>query len=170
MRASRVAATLMASALVLVPTACSSSTGDSASTGSASAENVSSQLTIENAWVKTGTEGMSAAFGELVNNGDRDVVVRSATSTVSPVMELHETVRNADGQMVMREKEGGFVIPAHSTYLLQPGANHLMLMNIVSPIEPGADVEFSLVLDDGSDLTFSAPAKDYAGANETYVK
>lgn len=128
-----------------------------------------SQVSIRDAWVKAADDGMSAAFGVLVNSSDQDVRVVSSTCDASPVMELHETVENADGQMVMREKDGGFLIPAGSEYVLQPGANHLMLMDIVAPVLAGGTVSFALEFEDGSVFEFDATAKDYAGANETYV-
>ena len=126
-------------------------------------------VSVVNTWVKTANSGMSAAFGELRNTGDREVTLTAAVSDASPVMELHETVDNGAGQRVMRRKQGGFVIPAQSTFALQPGANHLMLMNVVNPFLPGSAVQFTLTFADGSTLIFSALAKDYSGANETYV-
>ena len=162
----RLAAWLMVPAIGLGSAACGA---DAAAGGSSGAGIAASHLVIEDPWVKAGDAGMTAAFGELVNTGDRDVTVLSATSSASPVMELHETVRNTTGEMVMREVAGGFVIAAGETYSLRPGADHLMLMDLVTPIRAGDEVEFSLVLDDGSDLTFSAMVKDFAGANENYV-
>ncbi|MFV0374033.1 copper chaperone PCu(A)C [Microbacterium sp.] len=138
-------------------------------TESAAAMEEASSVVIRDAWVKAADSGMSAAFGVLVNDGDEDVRIVASTCGASPIMELHETVENADGQMIMREKDGGFVLPAHSEYLLEPGANHLMLMDIVDPVEAGETISFALEFEDGSVYEFDAPAKDYAGANETYV-
>lgn len=126
-------------------------------------------VTITDAWVKAADEGMSAAFGDLANTGDSDVTLVSVTSTASTSMQLHETVDNGSGSMVMQEKEGGFTIPAGGALTLEPGGNHLMLMDLTAPIVAGDEIEFTLTFSDGSDYTFTAPAKDYSGANETYT-
>jgi copper(I)-binding protein len=126
-------------------------------------------LTITDAWVKAADDGMTAAFGVLHNSGDEPITVTGATSSVSPMMELHETVESATGEMTMREREGGFVIAPGADYALQPGADHLMMMGLEAPLTAGTDVEVTLTLDDGSTFAFTAPAKDYSGANEQYM-
>lgn len=125
-------------------------------------------VTIEDAWVKSAEEGMSAAFGTLDNAGDEDVTVVSVESDASTMLELHETVENEAGEMVMREIEGGFVIPAGGTLTLEPGANHIMMMDLTGPLAAGTEVSFTLTFSDDSTYEFSAPVKDYSGANENY--
>ncbi|ALX66038.1 copper chaperone PCu(A)C [Microbacterium sp. XT11] len=125
-------------------------------------------VTIEDAWVKSADEGMSAAFGMLVNSGDVDVTVVSVSSDASSMLELHETVENEAGEMVMREIEGGFVIPAGGELLLEPGANHIMLMDLTAPLHAGDEAAFTLTFSDDTTYEFTAPVKDYSGANENY--
>lgn len=160
----RVGALLVGAALAL--SGCSpSTTPDSQAAPDSPAADA---ITITDAWVKTADSGMSAAFGELRNDGADDLTVVSATTTASDMLELHETVENESGAMVMREIEGGFVIPAGESLDLEPGGDHLMLMGLVAPLVAGDEVTFTLTLDDDSTFEFTAPAKDYAGANETY--
>lgn len=128
----------------------------------------SDSVTITDAWVKSADEGMSAAFGILSNDGDTDVTLVSASTEASPMVELHETVMNDSGEMIMQPKEGGFVIPAGGTFALEPGGNHIMLMGLTAPIKAGDEVTFTLTFSDGSTYTFTAPAKDFSGANENY--
>lgn len=125
-------------------------------------------VTIEDAWVKSADEGMSAGFGTLVNSGDDDVTVVSVASEASNMLELHETVENEAGEMVMREKDGGFIIPAGGSLPLEPGANHIMMMDLTGPLTAGSDVTFTLTFSDDSTFEFTAPVKDYSGANENY--
>lgn len=125
-------------------------------------------VTISDAWVKAAESGMTAAFGELRNEGNADITVVSARTEASSMLELHETVENDAGQMVMREIEGGFVIPAGGALTLEPGGNHLMLMDLLAPLQAGEEVTFVLTFADGSALEFTAVVKDYAGGNETY--
>ncbi len=105
-------ATAAAALLTLGLAACTSAPTVETSNAAAPAATAGDEVSISDAWVKSAPEGMSAAFGQLVNAGDSDVTVVSATSEASPMIELHETVANDTGEMVMRAKEGGFVIPA----------------------------------------------------------
>ncbi|HEX2315898.1 MAG TPA: copper chaperone PCu(A)C [Thermomonospora sp.] len=124
-------------------------------------------LSITDPWVKAADSGMSAAFGTLVNTTDKPVTVVSATSSASPVIELHEVV-SQDGKAVMRPKKGGFVIPARGSHRLTPGGDHIMLMDVKQKMEPGGQVSFTLRLGDGSTYTFTAVVKHFTGAKETY--
>lgn len=158
----RLALLLAATALTL--TGCASTTPSTADEPVPAGEAV----TITDGWVKSADEGMSAAFGELANSSDEDVAVVSATTAASSTLELHETVENEAGEMVMRQIEGGFVIPAGGTLTLEPGGNHIMLMDLTAPLKAGEEVTFTLTFSDDSTFEFTAPVKDYSGANETY--
>ncbi|NHI15600.1 copper chaperone PCu(A)C [Microbacterium excoecariae] len=131
-------------------------------------ETAAEAVTIEDAWVKAADSGMSAAFGVLTNDSSADVTVVSAETEASTMIELHETVESETGETIMREIDGGFVVPADATYALEPGGSHLMLMELTDPLEAGEEVEFTLTFGDGSTATFEAPVKDYSGANENY--
>jgi copper(I)-binding protein len=125
-------------------------------------------LSVKDPWVKATDAGMmTAAFGVLVNDTDADVTVAGVNSPASP-MELHEMAMQ-DGKMVMRPKQAGFVVKARSTHELGPGGDHLMLMNPRSAIAAGDEVTFTLTLGDGSTVPFTAIAKPFAGAAESYA-
>ncbi|MEV6694422.1 copper chaperone PCu(A)C [Micromonospora sp. NPDC051196] len=134
---------------------------------SATAVAADSVLTVQDPWVKAADAGMTGAFATLVNNTDADVTITGATSTVSP-MELHEMTMR-DGQMVMQAKESGTVIKARSEYRLEPGGDHLMLMNLAQPVRAGDEVSFTLTFADGRTQTFTAVAKPFTGAQESYA-
>jgi copper(I)-binding protein len=141
-------------------TAPAASSGSSATAGDS--------VTVSDPWVKAADEGMSAAFGEITNNGSQEVTIVSATSDASTMLELHETVDDGTGAMTMQEKDGGFVIGAGETLDLEPGGNHLMFMDLVDPLEAGEEVTVTLRFSDDSTAEITAPVKDYAGANESY--
>jgi periplasmic copper chaperone A len=134
---------------------------------SASPSAAAQPLAVKDIWVKTATSGMSATFGTLMNTTGTDVTVVKATSTASPLMELHE-VADVDGKMVMRPKEGGFTIPAGGMHELKPGGDHLMMMDIKTPVTAGTEVTITLTFGDGKTMEFTALGKDFAGGNESY--
>ncbi len=139
---------------------------NSAENSPASPSNAS--VTMKDPWVKAADEGMSAGFGTIENTGDHDITVTSVTSPASTDLELHETVANESGAMVMREKTGGFTIPAHGELQLEPGGNHIMLMDLTKPLQPGNDVNLTLTFSDDTTFDVTAPVKEFAGANENY--
>ncbi|MDI6102571.1 copper chaperone PCu(A)C [Actinoplanes sp. NEAU-A12] len=144
----------------------SSSEPSKASAPAASSAAPAAALTVRDPWVKAADTGMTAAFGTLVNNTGADVTIESATSPASP-LELH-TMAMQDGKMVMRPKEGGFVIKAGATHELSPGGDHLMLMKPSAAIKPGDELSFTLKLSGGGTVAFTAVAKPFAGAQESY--
>ncbi|GAA3202420.1 copper chaperone PCu(A)C [Actinocorallia longicatena] len=125
-------------------------------------------LTVTGQWVKTADKGMSAAFGTLVNDTGADITVVAATTPASPMVELHE-VLGAGGEMKMQPRKGGFTVPAHGRLELKPGGLHIMLMNVTEPIEPGAEIAFTLKLEDGTTVPFTALGKAFKGGNEKYA-
>ncbi|TCB99624.1 copper chaperone PCu(A)C [Micromonospora zingiberis] len=124
-------------------------------------------LTVQDPWVKAADTGMTGAFATLVNDTDSDVTITGASSPVSP-LELHEMAMQ-DGKMVMRAKDGGVVIKAGTEHRLEPGGDHLMLMNLAQPVRAGDEVSFTLTFGDGRTQTFTAVAKPFTGAQESYA-
>ncbi|WP_067184922.1 copper chaperone PCu(A)C [Microtetraspora niveoalba] len=124
-------------------------------------------ISLTDPWVKGTESGMTAAFGTLVNNGDAEVTVVSASSPLSSDVELHEVVESG-GKTVMRPKKEGFVIPAHGTHQLEPGGDHIMLMGVTKAVKPGDEIPFTLTFKDGGTLEFTAIGKEFAGGKENY--
>jgi periplasmic copper chaperone A len=161
---------VIAGAVAVTLAACGS-TAPSGSSPSASPSGSSSGsaagLSAADAWVKTAPSGMTAAFLTLTNSSDADQVVVSASSPAAAMVQIHETV-DQGGQMVMQENKDGITVKAHGTAVLEPGGDHLMLMSVAAPIKAGDLVPFTLTLATGATLTFSATAKDFSGAQESY--
>ncbi|UBU13506.1 copper chaperone PCu(A)C [Nonomuraea gerenzanensis] len=145
----------------------SASAAAAPSSAQSPAQSPATALTITDPWVKTTEKGMTAAFGTLVNNTDAPVTITSGTSPLSPTIELHEVVEDG-GKMVMRPKQGGFVVPARGTHRLQPGGDHIMLMGVTEEVLPGARIPFTLQVEGGEPLEFTAIGKDFAGGEEDY--
>ncbi|MFO7250098.1 MAG: copper chaperone PCu(A)C [Actinomycetes bacterium] len=155
--------------------ACGSSDSGGSTSASASpaaahtspAGSPAAALTVTDPWVKAADKGMTSAFATLVNNTDAEITVVSASSPAAGRVELHEVVEK-DGEMAMQQKQGGFVVPARGSHTLQPGGDHLMLMDLTGKVRPGDEVAFTLTLADGSTVEFTAVAKEFAGGDEKY--
>lgn len=187
MRTTTRAAFAAASALALAVTmtACSSDeTTDSATSatsaigsaageatsaaGSAGEEDSKQVVEFADGWVKAQDKDMTGVFGIIKNSGSEDVHLTGVKSDTGGKQELHETVPGGSG-MMMREKEGGFVIPAGGELELKPGGNHIMLMELDKPITTGQEVTLTLEFEGGETQDVTVSARSFEGGNEQYV-
>lgn len=108
---------------------------------------------------------MTAIFGTLENNTDSDIEVTGFyTSAEAEMNQLHQTV---NGQMSQMSEP--LVIPAHGTFELAPGGNHLMLMGLHQPIKAGESIDVTLEFKDGSEVDLGAvPARAMGAGGESY--
>jgi copper(I)-binding protein len=162
---------LVISAGALFLSACGTDAPGTATTRATATTTVApvgaSALTIQDPWVKTAKEEMTAAFGVLENAGSAPLTIVSAKTSASSRTELHEVVE-AGGKMTMRPKQGGFTIPAGGQLELKPGGFHIMIMDMVKPVAAGDEVTVRLTLSDGSTKDFSALAKATTAGEENY--
>lgn len=94
---------------------------------------------------------MTAIFGTLHNNTDKEITVVGFTTSLGEASyQIHEVV---DG--VMRQKDGGFDIPAGGTHELAPGGDHFMVMDYAPAIEAGDTIDLTLLLEGGATATVS---------------
>ncbi|MEU1807475.1 copper chaperone PCu(A)C [Micromonospora aurantiaca (nom. illeg.)] len=170
----RPAALIGAAVLAASVTACGSAGTPSAATpasasapASALASAAAGVLTVRDPWVKAADKGMTAAFATLANDGDTDVTITGVTTGVSRA-EIHEMAMT-DGKMAMRQKQGGVVVAARSQAALEPGGDHLMLMDLTRPVRAGDQLDITLTFADGRTQTFTAVAKPFTGAQESYA-
>lgn len=141
-------------AALLILSACGDGTGDE--------HGEAAGLAVADAWVKATDMKMSAAFAVLSNSGDEDVTIVGVSTDLTDRAEIHET---ADGSM---RRVDSLTVPAGGSLMLEPGGNHLMLLDLTEPIEPGQEVDLTLELGDGSTFDITATAKDFAGGAEDY--
>lgn len=110
---------------------------------------------------------MTACFGEIDNDTNAAITITEVTisgiDAPTATAELHEVVNGT-----MQQKQGGFPIPADSSKELQPGGDHIMIMNIPEALEPGTNV--TLTFSDNGNPLFSAtvPVREIAAGNESY--
>ena len=108
---------------------------------------------------------MTAIFGTLHNNSDKDITVVGFTTSLGEASyQIHEVV---DG--VMRQKDGGFDISAGGTHELAPGGDHFMVMDYAPAIEAGDTIDVTLLLEGGATATVSDVAvRTMLSGDESY--
>lgn len=182
-RRPRFAAGATLAALALTLASCSISAEDSTDKGTTSkgtltsatasasagdAAQTSGNVTLSKSYVKAkdASKNMTAIFGTLANNGDAALHLTSVTSTdpkLSGMLELH-VVENG----TMKEALEGFTIPAHGSLTMQPGAEHIMIMNNTQDLKVGDEATITLHFENADDATFTVPILVQASGEENY--
>lgn len=126
--------TLLLALLLLLPAARASAGG----------------LEVRDAWIREAppTAAVLAGYAELANGGDAPLRVVGASSADFRAVELHE-MRMVEGVMRMRALES-LEVPAHGSVRLEPGGNHLMLLDPARPLAAGARVGIRFEVEGGA--------------------
>ncbi len=114
-------------------------------------------LADHTAWARATPPGTSttAIYLTLVNHGNSGSKLITATANISERLELH-THRAENGMMKMQQIPS-IDLPAGETTALKPHGNHIMVFNLVEPLEVGDTVELHLLFDDQQTLTVEVP-------------
>ena len=117
-------------------------------------------ITVTDVWMREPAEGQTrtAAYGTIINDGDADVTLVSASVPFDATVEIHETIMGDDGSMQMQEVPEGFVVPAGGSFTLEPGGPHIMLIDI-DPADITGTIDVTMVFDDGTEVTVGAPVR-----------
>lgn len=94
-------------------------------------------IQVRHPWSRATPPGAKVAVGymEIRNVGTQPDRLLSATTPVAQRVEMHVTQR--DGEVMKMREVKTFEIPARERYALRPGGSHLMLVDIVQPLEKG---------------------------------
>ena len=146
-------------------TAAESSAAES--TDSASDSDAAEMITLEDGVVKAKEAGapMTAIFGEIKNDSDKDITVAGFTTSLGDARyEIHEVVDGA-----MRQREEALSIKAGESHELKPGGDHLMIMEYDKEIAAGDEITVTLQLSDGSEVELAAvPVRTIGAGDEKY--
>ena len=106
----------------------------------------SAQITVTEPWVRGTVPGQkgTGAFMQLTSAADTTLV--GVASPVAKVVELHE-MAHAHGVMRMRAIDRLY-LPAGKRTELKPGGYHVMLMDLVQPLQEGDTVPVTLTFAD----------------------
>jgi len=107
---------------------------------------------VQQGWIRLlpGGMPMHAGFGRIDNACAQPVTIVGAKSASYGEVELHES-RNVDGVNRMRQLKELRIAPKEAA-VLKPGGMHLMLMDPVKPVKPGARIAIVFTLSDGREM------------------
>lgn len=118
---------------------------------------------IKDPWVRAvpPSSPATAAFMVIVNKGDEPATLVSASSPVAREVRPMVTTKQADGMMGM-EFVDSFAIAPGKKRVLEPGADHIMLMKMKSAPKAGATVPLTLTFESGGkrqEIRLEAPVR-----------
>ena len=114
--------------------------------GLAAAPTAWAQVTVADAWVRGTVTGQKAtgAFMQLKSLADTALV--AAASPVAKIVEIHEM--KMEGGMMKMNAVDRVALPAGKAVDLKPGGYHVMLMDLVKPLQDGETVPLQLTFED----------------------
>lgn len=141
-------------------------------------------VTVDEAWARTSpamaTTG--AAYLAITAGEDDELVGASVDSSIAASAEIHETVMADDamaddsmgdqsdgeahamegmGEMTMQEVDG-IPLPAGETVSLEPGGYHIMMFDLVEPLEAGATFDMTLTFANAGEQVVTVEVRDDA--------
>jgi periplasmic copper chaperone A len=99
-----------------------------------------------------------AAYLTITNSGAKADRLQGASTPMAVSAELNET-RHSQGVEQMRRLES-LEIPAGQTLRLEPGALHIMLLDLVHPLKPGAQYALTLNFRDAGAVTVQVQVRE----------
>lgn len=128
-------------------------------------------VTVDKPWARNSPRNATAGavYMDLSSaDGDR-IVGASVESSIAAVVEIHETApvegeEPAEGEavpMMMREV-GEIAIPAGETLSLKPGSYHIMLLDVVKPLEIGQKFDVTLNFENAGEQVVEVEVREEA--------
>jgi copper(I)-binding protein len=145
-------------ALSLGASACSSDTESIDTTLPAE-----TTFTVDGAWARTSPmeSTVGAAYMSITASADDALVGASVDMSVAMMTQVHETTTAADGSMGMQEI-ASIPMVAGTPLVLEPGGYHVMIMELVAPLEVGTSFTVTLTFESGATTTFEVPVLNEA--------
>jgi copper(I)-binding protein len=162
--------------------ACGSDSSDSSETSAATAE---AGITVEGAWARTSPMMASAgaAYMTLTSSVDDRLSGVAVDAGIAATVELHETVMaggmaggmtgdtagDTAGSMpvtteptMMMQPVDGIDLPAGTAVELKPGGYHIMLLDLVAPLEMGQTFTITLTFEQAGSVEVPVTVGDAA--------
>ena len=125
------------------------------------AVDVSIAGTVELHETTMSTEGSDTTMGG--ESGDMSTTTAMATTTAMGGSEgdMTTTTGGGTGMMSMSPVEE-IPVPAGETVSLEPGGYHIMLLDLVAPLETGSTIELTLTFENAGEMVVEAEVRDTA--------
>jgi hypothetical protein len=116
-------------------------------------------VTVAEPWARSTVKEQKATGMFMTLTSKEDAKLVGAASPAAKIVEVHEMTMD-NNVMKMREVKA-VALPAGKPVQLKPGGYHVMLIDLVKPLEPGQKVPVTLTIEgkDGKRTTVEATAE-----------
>lgn len=94
-----------------------------------------------------------AVYLSIENGGAAPDRLLDAATPIAKAAHLHTSLQGADGMMQMQPVEGGIEIAPGASHVLESGADHLMLMGLVTRPAEGESFPLTLTFEGAGEVT-----------------
>jgi hypothetical protein len=112
----------------------------------AAAAAASAQVLVADPWVRGTVTGQKATGAFMQLKSPADTALVAAASPVANIVEIHEM--KMEGGMMKMKAIDKLALPAGKAIDLKPGGYHVMLMDLVKPLQDGDTVPLQLTFED----------------------
>jgi copper(I)-binding protein len=121
------------------------------------------EITVTGQWARQSpmATDMGAAYMTINSNVDDELVGAMVDTSIAAMTQVHETVMGEGDSMKMQEVDKIEIVAGTPTEL-KPGGYHVMLMNLVKPLELGTEVSVTLKFAKAGDLVVTVPVLEEA--------
>lgn len=121
------------------------------------------EITVTGQWARQSpmATDMGAAYLTINTNIDDELVGAMVDTSIAAMTQVHETVMGDGDSMKMQEVDKIEIVAGTPTEL-KPGGYHVMLMNLVKPLELGTEVSVTLKFAKAGDLVVTVPVLEEA--------
>lgn len=128
------------------------------SCGALAADQQAGDLTISQPWSRATPLGApnGVVYLGVTNKGAASDKLVGATTEIAGKAEIHESMENMPGMMMMEPVKGGIPIPAGKSVTLKPGGLHLMLMGLKRQLKPGDTFPLTLSFEKAGNVDVTA--------------
>jgi copper(I)-binding protein len=114
--------------------------------------------TVRAAWARPAEKGMNSAIYMQVQNGSRSDALIGASSEAAQMVQIHQTVINADGVAEMKPQSRIELAPGE-VLELKPGGYHIMLMDVFQPLLVGDSLDVTLLFEEAGEVYVQVTVK-----------
>jgi copper(I)-binding protein len=110
--------------------------------------------------------GRNSVYLTIRNNGTTPDTLIGGSTPVAQTVQVH-TMEMRGGILTMANLPDGLEIPAGETVVLEPGAYHLMLIDLKQDIVAGSTLDLTLTFQHAGDVTVTVPVQANASEDGT---
>ena len=122
---------------------------------------IATTVEVHETYVMGPDDTMEMGSDDTMAMGSETTMAMGSETTMAMDMGSDTTMAMGDGEMGMRPVEF-IALPAGTAVELKPGGYHIMLIDLVAPLEVGTTIKVTLMFENAGEITIDVPVLDEA--------